>query len=201
MSALRSPAVARNRKPLLEVLRELLPASARVLELGSGSGEHALYFTQREPGWIWQPSDPDPAARASITAYREQSAPPPFLPPLDIDATASWQHPPVDAVFSANMVHIAAWPAVSGLFAGAARVLSAQGKVILYGPFRFAGRFTAPSNAEFDVRLRARDPDSGVRDTSEVELAAQAHGFECTRCFPMPANNHVLVFTAEVNIR
>lgn len=190
-----APAALRNRAPILEVLKDVLGPEARVLEVASGTGEHADFFTQSVTGWIWQPTDVDAANLASIEAYRMEAARQNFLPASKLDAAGSdWPVTRYDAVFSANMIHIAPWPVALGLFAGAAQVLESAGALVLYGPFRFSGAFTAESNAAFDARLRGEDPTWGVRDLNDIQRETSARGFEPARVIPMPANNHVLVF-------
>jgi cyclopropane fatty-acyl-phospholipid synthase-like methyltransferase len=197
-----APATARNRDPILAVLREVLPAHARVLEIASGSGEHAVHFAQHLPGVTWQPSDPEAGARASIDAYRAEAALPNLLPPIALDAASTaWSDaaPPSDAIVCINMIHIAPWEACEGLVRGAARLLPPGGVLFLYGPYRFSGSFTAPSNAEFDASLRARDPRWGVRDLDDVTALAARHGFARDRVVAMPANNHSVVFTRQAD--
>jgi SAM-dependent methyltransferase len=190
-----APAALRNRAPILEVLRELLGPESRILETGSGTGQHADFFTENEPGWRWQPTDLDDANLASIDAYRDEAGRDNFLPPVRLDARGTaWPPEHYDAVFSANMIHIAPWPVALGLFAGAARVLEPAGLLVLYGPFRFSGEFTAESNVAFDARLRAEDPEWGVRDLDDIRRETLACGFDPPKIFPMPANNHVLAF-------
>jgi SAM-dependent methyltransferase len=190
-----APAALRNREPILDVLRELLEPTSRVLELGSGTGQHADFFTGSMPGWTWQPSDMDDANIASIEAYRAESARENFLPARKLDARDPvWPLEGCDAVFSANMIHISPWSVALGLFAGAARILGPQGLFVLYGPFRFSGKFTAASNAAFDARLRGDDPSWGVRDVGDIVRETSALGFADPRIIPMPANNHVLCF-------
>jgi SAM-dependent methyltransferase len=197
--ALTSPAVARNRDPILGVLRRVVPARGLVLEVASGSGEHAVHFAAALPHLTWQPTDLDPEARASIEAHRAAARLPNLLPALELDATAPrWPVAQADAVVSINMIHIAPWLAAQGLMAGAARLLGPDGVLFLYGPFKDHGQHTAPSNAAFDASLRARDPSWGVRDIADVcDLAAQHH-FDLTERIAMPANNMSLVFRRAV---
>lgn len=191
-----SPAALRNRGPILEVLRSLFGPEARVLEVASGTGQHADFFTENVAGWRWQPSDVDDANLVSIEAYRTDAGRHNFLPPLRLDAAgADWPRARYDGVFAANMIHIAPWSVALGLFAGAARVLDPEGSLVLYGPFRFSGAFTADSNAAFDARLRSEDPRWGVRDVDDIQRETSARGFGPPRNIAMPANNHVLVFT------
>lgn len=190
-----APAAERNQAPILEALRRVLPAHARVLELGSGTGQHVAHFTASVPGWSWQPTDPKPDALSSIEAYREDTTSPGFLAPVALDARdASWLPGPFDAVFAANVIHISPWAVCEALVSGASRVLREGGVLVLYGPFRFSGAFTSESNAAFDARLRSDDPAWGVRDVDDVRRVALAAGFTEPEVIAMPANNHVLVF-------
>jgi|SRR5690348_10478319 len=190
-----APAVARNRGPILAVLRRVLPATGLVLEVASGSGEHAAFFAAALPGVNWQPSDSDPRARASIAACRGAGAPPNLLPPVALDASAAeWPVAGAASVVCINMIHIAPWSASEGLMAGAARILTAGGVLYLYGPYKEDGRHTAPSNEAFDADLRARDPRWGVRDLGEVIALARRHGLAHQETVAMPANNRSVVF-------
>lgn len=190
-----APAVARNRDPILAVLRRHLPEQGLLLEVSSGTGEHAAYFAARFPGLAWQPTDPDPAARASIAAWAAAAALPNLRPPLAFDAAAEdWPVARADAVLCINMIHIAPWAAGLGLLRGAARRLAPGGPLLLYGPYRQGGRHTAPSNEAFDAGLRAQNPAWGVRDLETVAGAAAAAGFGPPAIEAMPANNLALVF-------
>lgn len=191
-----APAAARNREPILAVLRDVLPRTGLVLEVASGTGEHARAFALALAPLRWQPSDPDPAARASIEAWRA-GGPAGLLAPLALDAAADaalWPLAAADAVVSINMIHVAPPEAGRGLLAGAARLLPPGGPLVLYGPFREGGRHTAPSNAAFDAALRARDPEWGVRDLDTVAADAARHGLRLDRVTRMPANNLTVVF-------
>jgi len=198
--ALIAPAVARNREPILAVLRRVapspvLPARGLVLEIASGSGEHAVYFAAALPHLTWQPSDPDPEARESITAYRAAAQLPNLLPPLALDAASpDWPATQTDMIVAINMIHIAPWAAAEGLMAGAERFLPAGGVLFLYGPFRERGQHTAPSNAAFDESLRARNREWGVRDLDDVVALASRHGLALEERVTMPANNLSVVF-------
>lgn len=188
-----APAAERNRDPILEVLRRVLPERGVVLEVASGTGQHAAHFARGLPHLVWQPSDPDPDHRASIAAWTGGIAT--VRPPLDLDAAGGdWPVERVDAVVCINMIHIAPWPAALGLLAGAARVLGPGAPLYLYGPFRRGGRHTAPSNEAFDADLRRRDPAWGVRDLDEVAHAAEAAGLRPDGVVEMPANNLSVVF-------
>jgi SAM-dependent methyltransferase len=189
-----APAADRNREPILAALQRILPDAASVLEIGSGTGQHAAFFTSRAE-WIWQPTDADPAAVASIAAYGFESQKAGFLPPIELDVRRDpWPAGPFDAVFSANVIHIAPWPVCLAIIDGASGVLVNGGALVLYGPFRVSGEFTAESNAAFDARLRSEDPAWGVRDVSDITAAAREKGFGEPEVIPMPANNHVLAF-------
>lgn len=190
-----APATQRNREPIREVLARELPPRGTVLEIASGSGEHAIYFARAFADLTWQPSDVGERALASIAAWSAEAQLANLRPPVALDVTAaSWPVAHADAIVCINMVHISPWEATLGLFAGAARLLPAGALLYLYGPYRFSGEFTAPSNAEFDRALRARDPRWGVRDIDEVTAAAARHGFALRATIAMPANNHSLVF-------
>jgi hypothetical protein len=190
-----SPAAERNREPILAVLRTVLPVRGTVLEIASGTGQHALHFAAALPALVWQPSDAEPAARASIAAWAAQAALPNLRAPFALDVCdASWPLAAADALVCCNMIHIAPWRAAEGLFAGASRVLGAGAPLVLYGPFRRGGAHTAPSNAAFDAQLRARDPAWGVRDLEAVVALGDAAGFAFEQAIPMPANNFCAVF-------
>ena len=189
-----APAAASNREPILEVLARILPASGLVLEVASGSGEHAVFFAARLPHLVFQPTDPDPPNRASIAAWRDHAAPGNVRPPLALDATEErWPIAHADAVLCINMIHIAPWDACLGLLAGAARVLPAGGALVLYGPFRRGGRHTSPSNEAFDASLRAQDPAWGVRDLDDVAAAGAPRGLALDDAIDMPSNNLTVV--------
>ncbi len=195
LGALSSPAVARNRDFILAVLRRALPGRGTVLEIASGSGEHAVHFAAALPQLTWQPTDPDPEARDSIAAYRAAAQLPNLLPPLALDATSpTWPVAQADAMVTINMIHIAPWAAAAGVIAGAERLLAAGGVLFLYGPFREHGQHTAPSNAAFDESLRARNREWGVRDLDEVAALASRHGLALEERVVMPANNLSVVF-------
>lgn len=191
----RAPAAARNSAPIAEVLEEVLPRTGTVLEVASGSGEHALFFARRFPHLQWQPSDQEPGALASIAAWREEEGPDNLLPPVALDASAArWPVAPADAVVCINMIHISPWAAAEGLFAGAAALLPPGAPLILYGPFLEAGIDTAESNLAFDASLRARDPRWGLRDRAAVDALGQANGFTLAARRAMSANNLTLVY-------
>lgn len=186
-----APAALRNRGAIAEALRADLPAAGLVLEVASGSGEHAAYFADAFPTLDWQPSDPDATALASIAAWSEGLAN--VRPPLMLDAAATpWPVAAADAVLCINMVHIAPWEATLGLIAGARRLLAIGAPLILYGPYRRAGVPTAESNEAFDASLKSRDPRWGLRTVEAVSEAAS--GFALDRLVEMPANNLLLVY-------
>ncbi|MCO6417615.1 class I SAM-dependent methyltransferase [Siccirubricoccus sp. KC 17139] len=190
-----APATLRNRDAILAVLRRHLPPSGLVLEIASGSGEHAVHFAAALPGLAFQPSDPDPGARASVDAWARATRLPNLRPALALDVRETpWPLDRADAVFCANMIHIAPWAATPTLLAGAARCLAPGGALILYGPFRRGGAHTAPSNAAFDAELRRQNPEWGVRALEEVAAEAAAAGFAAPLVEEMPANNLMLVF-------
>jgi hypothetical protein len=177
------------------VLRRILPPHGTVLEIASGTGEHAVHFAAGLPQLMWQPADLDPAALRSIAAYRNSARLPNLLPPLELDAASlHWPLERADAIISINMIHIAPWRAAEGLMAGAGRLLAAGNVLYLYGPFKENDRHTAPSNAAFDESLRRRDPEWGVRDVGEVSELARWHGLVLVERVAMPANNLSLVF-------
>jgi SAM-dependent methyltransferase len=195
MAAMTSESVARNREPILAVLRRVLPRQGTVLEIASGTGEHAVHFARALPGLLWQPSDIDPAALASIAAHRAAAGIASLAPPIVLDAAAgAWPLARAEAVVAINLVHISPWRVTQGLIAGAGRLLPAGGVLALYGAFREGGRHTAPSNAAFDAALRARDPQWGVRNVEEVRALAAAHLLELAERVAMPANNLTVVF-------
>jgi SAM-dependent methyltransferase len=189
------PHVPRNRDPILDVLRLILPPKGLVLEVASGSGEHAAYFAQNLRALDWQPSDPDQEALASATAHRAEASLSNLLPPLHLDVTAAqWPVGHADAVICCNMIHIAPWTACEGLIAGSARVLPTGGLLYLYGPYKIGGRHTAPTNQAFDERLRAQNPAWGIRDLDDVTALAARFSFALAETVPMPANNLSVIF-------
>ncbi|HYJ84250.1 MAG TPA: DUF938 domain-containing protein [Allosphingosinicella sp.] len=193
-----APAATRNRDPIAAVLREVLPASGTVLEVASGTGEHAACFAALFPGLAWRPSDPDPEALDSIRAWREEAGPGNLLEPVRLDASAgSWPVASAEAMLCVNMVHISPWQATEGLMRGAGRLLPPGGPLVLYGPYRRAGVPTAPSNEAFDESLNSRDPRWGLRDLEAVEAEAERNGLRLERVVEMPANNLTVVFRRE----
>lgn len=190
-----APAAARNRQPILDVLRPRLPGQGLVLEIASGTGEHVVHYAAALPGLAFQPSDPDPEARTSIDAWVDALGLGNVAPALALDVTIEqWPVDRADAVLCCNMIHIAPWQAAVGLVAGAARLLTEGGLLFLYGPYRRGGRHTAPSNDAFDTDLRRRDPAWGVRDLEAVAGLAAERGFAPPEIVEMPANNLSLLF-------
>ena len=190
-----APAAGRNREPIAAILTEELPSTGLVLEVASGTGEHAVHFARTFPRLQWQPSDPDPDAIASIAAWREEQALPNLLPPVVLDAAApTWPLARADAVVCINMVHISPIAATEGLCAGAARLLDRGAPLVLYGPYLEADVETAESNIAFDLSLKARNPDWGLRTLEWLDRVAGGAGFRRTRRMAMPANNLTLVY-------
>jgi SAM-dependent methyltransferase len=190
-----APAAPRNRQPILDVLKPHLPPRGLVLEVASGTGEHVVHFAQARSDLTFQPSDPDPAHRASIDAWTAALGLANVRPAIALDVTAeAWPVDAADALLAINMIHIAPWAAAEGLMRGAARVLPPGGLLYLYGPYKRGGQHTAPSNAAFDASLRGQDPAWGVRDLEAVINLAAAHGFRAPAVEQMPANNLSLVF-------
>lgn len=192
-----SPSAARNRDPILAVLKQILPNEGLVLEIGSGTGEHAIHFAAAFPELTWQPSDPDKASRESIASWTAASGLKNIREPMELDVRlAAWPDIPaqVDAIVSCNMIHIAPWPATLGLFAGAGRHLPPGKLLFLYGPFMREGVHTAPSNAEFDRSLKSRNPEWGVRDIADLIRIGTENSLALSQTFEMPANNLSLVF-------
>lgn len=193
----RAPAAARNVEPIGDVLADWLPPNGSVLEIASGTGEHALAFARRFPNLTWQPSDPDPQALTSIEAWRDEG-PANLLPPLKLDVCeADWPVGRADAILCINMVHISPWEASLGLLEGASRLLRAGGSLILYGPWLEAEVETAPSNLAFDQSLKSRDPRWGLRKVDDFAAEAARRGLALAGRRAMPANNIMLRFEAK----
>lgn len=195
----RAPAASRNREPLRAVLAEELPDSGTVLEIASGSGEHALWFAAAFANLKWQPTDVAPEARQSIAAWRKAEGTPNLLDPVALDASApgwadGFARQGIAAIVCINMIHISPWEAAEGLFAGAGELLGAGAPLVLYGPYLEPDVATAPSNVVFDESLRQRDPRWGLRDISAVDALAQTNGMARTSRVDMPANNLTLVY-------
>jgi cyclopropane fatty-acyl-phospholipid synthase-like methyltransferase len=184
----------RNKDPILAVLRATLAHSARVLEIGSGTGQHAIHFARHLPHLLWQTSDLE-VNHAGIRAWLDEAALPNVQPPLNLDVDMpDWPMAPVDAVFSANTVHIIAWPQVENMFSGVGRVLVCGGLLCLYGPFNYNGACTSESNARFDDWLKQRDPRSGIRDFEALDRLAGKAGLVLEDDHTMPSNNRMLVW-------
>lgn len=198
-----SPSAARNVASILAILQRVLPSNGSVLEIGSGTGEHVVSFAEAMPQLTWRPSDPDPDARASAASWIGFTGLSNVCAPLDIDVCASiWcveQDAPFDAMISLNMVHIAPWSASLGLFAGAGRMLRTGALLILYGPFMRDGAHNAPSNAAFDLSLKARNPSWGVRDIGDLVRIGEESGLILRETIEMPSNNRTLVFSKRAN--
>jgi len=189
-----APAVQRNRQPIVDVLRDWLPQRGLVLEIASGTGEHATYFAEQFPQLEWQPSDVHPDALKSIAAWRDESGLPNIREPLIIDASSpNWPIDRADALLSINMVHISPWPAAIGLLEGAARLLEHCAPLILYGPWLKDDIPTAPSNLAFDEELKWRDPQWGIRRVEDFAAAADKRGLTLEQIRTMPANNLMLL--------
>lgn len=189
-----SEACERNRAPILAVLRGAFAGATQVLEIGSGTGQHAVFFAAALPQLVWQPSD-RPEHLAGIAAWRDEAGLPNLRAPLALDVDASeWPVAECDALFSANTLHIMSWSSVENFFSGAGRVLPPGGVLAVYGPFSYGGRHTAESNERFDAFLRERDPLSGIRDFDAVCVLARRHGFSLVDDHALPANNRVLTW-------
>jgi len=183
-----------NRAPILAVLREVFADHRHVLEIGSGTGQHAVYFAPELPHLVWQTADV-PQHHAGIRLWLAEAALPNVLPPLALDVNQTeWRCGRYDAVFSANTLHIMGWPEVEKFFAGVGEVLETGGVLAVYGPFNYNGAFTSESNARFDAWLKARDPASGVRDFEAVDALARAQGLVLQQDIDMPSNNRTLVW-------
>ena len=192
---LQAPATERNREPILNVLRGILPASGLVLEIASGSGQHAVYFAEHFPRLTFQPSDPDASALQSIPAWTRDAGVTNVLPPVMLDASSNdWPIATADAIICINMIHISPWRSCEGLLRGAARLLRPGSPLYLYGPYRRAEVVTAPSNEAFDDSLKSRDPEWGLRDLEKVAKLATTEGFSAPIITEMPANNLSVVF-------
>ncbi|HVT33741.1 MAG TPA: DUF938 domain-containing protein [Rhodanobacteraceae bacterium] len=189
-----APACERNRDPILAVLRAHFADRARVLEIGSGTGQHAVHFAAAMPFLVWQTSDVAgnlPGIRTWLDEAELANTPPPIA--LDVDGDA-WPAMPFDAIFSANTLHIMSWPEVERLFAALGRITTPDAKLAIYGPFNYAGAFTSDSNAAFDASLKARAPHMGIRDIEAVDALARKAGFAMIDDAAMPANNRTLVW-------
>lgn len=189
-----SEACERNQGPILQILRVAFADATRVLEIGSGTGQHAAFFAAAMPHLIWQPSDLAENL-PGIAAWRDGTGLSNLRSPLALDVDAAeWPAAGIDALFSANTLHIMPWTSVQNFFRGAGRTLASGGVLAIYGPFNYDGRYTAESNARFDAFLRARNPLSGIRDVESVHDLAKSHGFSAVSDHAMPANNRLLVW-------
>ncbi|WYL94266.1 MAG: class I SAM-dependent methyltransferase [Gloeotrichia echinulata IR180] len=197
-----APATQRNREPILEILLQVLPANGTILEIASGTGEHAVFFAPRLSPRKWLPSDPNPELRASITAWAEYLPADNLYPPLELDAqervwsveNTTLTESPIVAIVNINMIHISPWSACLGLMAGAGRILPPGGILYLYGPYKQGGEHSAPSNAAFDDSLRDQNAAWGVRNLEDVVSAAKAQNLSLVKTYQMPANNLSVVF-------
>ena len=187
--------MARNVAPITEVLRRILPDEGLVLEVASGSGEHAVAFARQFQSLLWQPTDADPVGLRSIDAWRDAEGVPNLLAPVHLDAASDrWPLDDAQAILCINMVHISPWAATQGLMAGAGRLLSRGAPLYLYGAYRQAHVPTAPSNEAFDLSLKSRNPEWGLRALEDVEAEANRHGLILEEVVPMPANNLSVIF-------
>ncbi|MFP3921664.1 MAG: DUF938 domain-containing protein [Dichotomicrobium sp.] len=192
-----SPSAARNTGPIIAALRGRMPEAGRALEVASGTGQHIVAFAEGFPGLDWTPSDPDPAARASIAAHVGEAGLANLNPPLDLDLTKpAWPEPVrpgLDVMVAINLLHISPWAAALGLLSGAGRLLAPDGRLVIYGPFAHGGEHLSEGNVRFDASLRCRDPAWGVRDVGDVADAGKAEGFDLAEVIEMPANNLMLI--------
>ena len=192
-----APACERNKQPILEVLRRILPPTGRVLEIGSGTGQHVVYFSGQLPDLQWQPSE-QAENLAGLQDRLDQQAGENVLTAIELDVAAAWPELDVVAIISANTAHIMIWPEVVCMFDGVAGLLKPAGVFSLYGPFNVNGEFTSASNEQFDQQLRSQKPGMGLRDVAELEKLAQQRQMYLGQQIAMPANNQVLVFRKQV---
>ena len=194
-----SPACDRNQLSIIKVLAQHFPSKCEVLELASGTGQHADFFTSEQPGWKWQPSDVDPESLLSIEAYRQDSKNRNFLAPISLSTQASvWTLGTFDAALCCNMIHISPWEACIGMFYHLKQHLNSDGTFVLYGPFLRKEIPTTASNLNFDHSLKERNPSWGLRDMDNVEEVASSNNFEVSQTYEMPANNLAVVFQKKV---
>ncbi len=189
-----APATLRNREAIADVLGCELPPRGTVLEVASGSGEHVIYLAERFPDLIWQPSDYEDDALASISAWSVEAKLINILPPIELDASILWKEMSCEAILCCNMIHISPWAATAGLFRNAGHVLTEGGSLITYGPYIEDNVLTAPSNLDFDRSLKTRDPEWGLRNVAELDALADEHGLSRIARHAMPANNLLLVY-------
>ncbi|MDH3624526.1 MAG: class I SAM-dependent methyltransferase [Myxococcales bacterium] len=191
-----APAAERNQRPILDVLRRTLPSDGLVLEIASGTGQHASFFSEHLSRIRWQPSDASREALESIRARVREARRDNLLPPVELDVrTNPWPRVEADAILCINMIHIAPWEATAALFGGASKILEEAQPLITYGPYRLHGTHTSQSNAAFDQTLRARNPEWGVRDVDDLRELGKQTGFELVERVAMPANNMTLIWT------
>jgi cyclopropane fatty-acyl-phospholipid synthase-like methyltransferase len=195
-----SPSSERNQAPILEALRPHFASRRRVLEIGSGTGQHAVYFAQALPSVVWQTSDVE-GALPGIRMWLDEAGLPNLPPPLVLDVNGAWPQARFDAAFTANTLHIMGWPEVEKLFTGLDDVLEQQAMLAVYGPFNYGGKFTSDSNRVFDEWLKRQSPVSGVRDFEAVDALAKAVRFELVDDHAMPANNRLLVWARRPTAR
>jgi len=188
-----APSCEKNREPILEVLRDHFRDRRAVLEIGSGTGQHAIFFAANLPHLVWQTSD-RPENLPGISAWLDESALPNTPQPLEFDVERAWPAQRYDAVFSANTLHIMPWTAVERLFAGLADILAEQARVTIYGPFNYGGSFTSESNASFDLWLKKNAPHQGIRDFEKVNELAALAGLELVEDHAMPSNNRCVTW-------
>jgi len=197
-----APATERNRLPILDVLRKVMPRAGNILEIASGTGEHATFFAPYFPSQQWIPSDPDPLLRLSIEAWRQDCTGYNLKMPLDMDVSCPYWEKKLDdsaianigAIIAINLIHISPWSACQGLITGAEKILQSGGILYLYGPYKQQGKHTATSNEAFDQSLQFRNPDWGVRNLEDVVELAEQHQLNLHKIIPMPANNLSLIF-------
>ncbi|AXT32702.1 DUF938 domain-containing protein [Pseudoalteromonas tunicata] len=193
MAAPFSQACENNKIPIVEQLKKIFTTTSKVLEVGSGSGQHAVFFAAQLPHLIWQPTDLT-VNHYGINAWRNELPSPNLKPPLELDVSAAWPVVQVDGIFTANTLHIMSWELVKLFFQGVGKHLALQGRLVVYGPFKYQGQFTSESNAQFDLWLKAHDSARGVRNIEDVVQLAQSVGLALTSDTVMPANNQLLVF-------
>ena len=192
-----SAACANNRQPILEIIEALFAGCREVLEIGSGTGQHAVYFAEKLPHLIWHSSDLQ-ENHAGIELWLSEAKLPNTPPPLILDVTrAHWPELNVDAVFCANTIHIIGWDSIKAMMAGVGKLLPDNGMLVLYGPFNYNNAYTSDSNARFDIWLKQRDPESGIRNFEDVEKLANAAGLYIQQDYAMPANNRLLCWVKQ----
>ena len=193
-----APAAERNRQPILDVLRRVLPPAGLVLEVASGTGQHTIFFSEHLPALQWQPTDASSEALQSIGAWVDEAARKNLLAPLELDVRSpQWPVTKADALLCINMIHISPWESTEALFQGASQLLAGGSPLVTYGPYRLHGEHTAPSNAAFDQSLRSRNARWGVRDIDELRELGGQTGFVLEERVSMPANNMILVWTRD----